>query len=137
MMAMITACGGGEGTYADGTYTGQSEVYEGIDEGSGASGEGYGIATITISNNTIVDCKFETYTPDGTLKDEEYGKVNGEIANQDFYNKAQRAVQASANYAEQLKAKAILEDVDAISGATISYNEFMDAVRIALEQAKK
>ena len=125
-------------SYKDGTYTAQSSVFEGIeDEEFGEeNGDGYGEVTITVKDNKIVDCQFTTYMTDGTVKGADYGKQDGAIANQDYYNKAQRAVQASQNYADQLKAKGDLKEVDAISGATISYNEFNEAVKLALKQAK-
>ena len=124
--------------YADGTYTAQSSVYEGLEDEEGdEGGDGYGVVTITVKDNVIVDCTFTTYMTDGTVKDEDYGKKDGEISNQDYYNKAQRAVQASQNYAAQLAAKGSLDQVDAISGATISYDEFKEAVRLALKAAKK
>ena len=132
---LLSGCGA---NYADGAYTAQSSVYEGIeDEDGDEGGDGYGVVTITVKDNVIVDCEFTTYMTDGTVKDAEYGKKDGEIANQDYYNKAQRAVQASRNYAEQLAAKGDLKQVDAISGATISYDEFKEAVRLALKQAKE
>ena len=130
--ALAGCAGGGSGTYKDGTYTGQSEVYEDSDDGNG---NGYGVATITIEGGKITACDFKTYEPDGTLKDENYGKSNAEVYNQDFYNKAQNAVKASAAYAEQLVAVGNVDGVDMISGATISYSEFQDAVDIALAQA--
>ena len=133
-LALLTACGG-SANYADGTYTGTSSVHEGDeDDGSGA---GYGVATVTIKDNAVTACTFATYEPDGTLKDEDYGKQNGEIANRDFYNKAQRAVQASAKYGDMLVEAGTLKDVDAITGATISYSEFQEAVEDALSQAKQ
>ena len=125
-------------SYKDGTYTAQSSVFEGLEdeEFEGENGDGYGEVTITVKDNKIVDCQFTTYMTDGTVKGEDYGKQDGAIANQDYYNKAQRAVQASQNYADQLAAKGDLKEVDAISGATISYNEFNEAVKLALKQAK-
>lgn len=135
---MLLTAGCGSASYKDGTYTAQSAVYEGLfDEEGDEGGDGYGVVTVTVRDNKIVACEFTTYTTDGTVKGEDYGKQNGEIANQDYYNKAQRAVKASANYAEQLAAKGELDQVDAISGATISYNEFREAVREALKQAKQ
>ena len=136
VFALVLA-GCGAKSYADGTYTAQSEVYDGLaDESGDEGGDGYGVVTITVKDNKIVDCQFTTYMTDGTVKGEDYGKQNGEIANQDYYNKAQRAVQASQNYADQLTAKGNLDDVDAISGATISYDEFTEAVELALKQAE-
>ena len=131
-LAFLTACGGS--SYADGTYTGTSSVYEGDDDGSGA---GYGVATLTIQDGAITACTFETFEPDGTLKDEDYGKENGEIANKDFYNKAQKALAACDKYAEALVSAGNIKDVDAISGATVNYSEFKEAVGLALKQAEQ
>ena len=111
----------------------QSSVYEGLeDEDGDEGGDGYGVVTITVKDNVITDCEFTTYMTDGTVKDEEYGKKEGEIANQDYYNKAQRAVKASQNYAEQLAAKGDLKEVDAISGATITSKAVAEGVSAAL-----
>ena len=129
-LTVLTGCK--SRSLADGVYEGKSSVYEG--EGGGA---GYGVATVTISGGVITDCVYLTYEPDGTLKDEEYGKQSGEIANPDFYNKAQRAVMASTKYGEDLVKVQDAKAVDAITGATISYNEFKEAVADALRQAKK
>ena len=135
--AVCTGCGGGSKNYKDGTYTARSSIDESLSDEEDEGGEGYGEVTITVKDNTVTACEFTTYMPDGTVKDAEYGKQNGEIANQDYYNKAQRAVQASRNYAEQLASKGKLEDVDAITGATISFNEFNEAVELALKDAKE
>lgn len=131
LTVLLTGCG--SANYADGTYEGKSQVYEGDEEGNG---DGYGVVTLTIKDNTITACEYKTYQTDGTLKDDDYGKQNGEIANKDYYAKAQKAVKACAVYAENLVGKN-LDDVDAITGATISYNEFREAVADALDQAKQ
>ena len=133
----LSACGKKETkpvTYKDGTYTGQSEVYEGDEEGNG---DGYGVVTLTIAGGKITSCQFVTYETDGTLKDEEYGKAGGQIANKDYYNKAQKAVAACPVYAAQLVETGTLDSVDGISGATYNYQEFKDAVRAALAQAQE
>lgn len=132
LLFCLAACS--SASYKDGTYTGQSAMYEGEDDGSGA---GYGVVTLTLQDNKITACEYNTYELDGTLKDENYGKKDGEVANQDFYNRAQRARLACPKYAEQLVAEGDIKKVDAISGATISYNEFKEAVADALNQAKK
>lgn len=138
LTAALAAAGCSSKEVADGTYTAQSAVYEGLtDEDGEEGGEGYGEVTITVKDNVITACEFTTYMPDGTPKDENYGKEDGEIRNQDYYNKAQRAVKASQNYAEQLAAKGDLSQVDAITGATISYDEFKEAVGLALKQGQK
>lgn len=131
----LCACGGGEASYKDGTYTGQSSVWEDADEGNG---NGYGVATVTIEDGKIVSCEFSTYEPDGTLKEgEKYGMVNGKVGNQDYYNKAQKALAANAMYADALVENGALELVDQVSGATISYSEFQEAVQNALDQARE
>lgn len=133
--ALFTACGSSNVTYKDGTYTGQSEVYE--NEDGSEDGNGYGVVTITIEDGQISDCTFQTYEVDGTLKDEDYGKEDGRIANKDYYNKAQKANAACSEYAAMLVANGQLDGIDAISGATINYNEFVEAVENALKEAEE
>ncbi len=132
---MITGCGGKKASYKDGTYEAQSSVYEN-DDGTD-DGNGYGVVTLTISDGKISDCSFVTYEKDGTLKDEEYGKEDGRIANKDYYNKAQKANAACAEYASMLVQNGQLDGIDAISGATINYKEFKEAVEEALKQAEE
>lgn len=134
-MGLLTGCGSSNVTYKDGVYTGQSSIYE-SDDGTD-NGNGYGEVTITIENGTISDCAYFTYEEDGTLKDEDYGKEDGRIANKDYYNKAQKANAACAEYANMLIANGQLDGIDAISGATINYNEFVEAVENALSQAQE
>ena len=129
----MTSCG--SKTYKDGTYTARSAEY--VSEDGTEDGNGYGEVEITISGGKISDVKFLTYELDGTLKDENYGKEDGEIKNKDFYNKAQRARAACENYAAQLKSKGSLDEVDGVSGATVNYNEFKEAVTAALKQAEE
>ncbi len=132
LVAMSSGCA--QVVYNDGVYTGKSAVYE--NEDGSTEGNGYGVVTLTIEGRAITACEFVTYEPDGTLKDEEYGKQNGEIANRDYYNKAQKAVAAASEYAAQLVEKGSIDMVDAISGATLNYNQFTDAVLDALDQAR-
>ncbi len=140
ILAVVAVCavsfaGCGEKNYADGVYTGKSQEYIN-DEDDSVAGNGYGEVTITIENSTITDCVFKTFELDGTEKDENYGKENGEIKNKDFYNKAQKALAACEKYAEQLVEKGSVEEIDAISGATVNYNEFVEAVDDALNSAE-
>lgn len=129
-LGLLAGCGGDSGdvSYIPGTYTGKS----GKDD-SGA----YGEVTVTIQDNRITDCVFITWQQDGTIKDEEYGKVNGAIANQDYYDKAQAAVKAMPQYAQQLAEVQKPEEVDVISGATVSHDQFVEAVENALQAAQE
>jgi major membrane immunogen (membrane-anchored lipoprotein) len=122
--ALLVSCG--KTVYHDGTYSGTS----GADD-TGAWGE----VTVTIKEGRITGCAFTTYQKDGTIKGDDYGKVNGEISNRAYYDKAQLAVRAMQTYAEELSVKQKLKAVDAISGATIAYTQFNEAVLMALENA--
>ena len=132
--AVISGCGAKNVNYKDGTYVGRSSIYtseDGTDDGNG-----YGEVSITLKDNKVVECEFITYEPDDKLKDEEYGKANGEIANRDFYNKAQKAIAACDEYEKLIVENGGLEGVDAISGATINYNSLEEAMIEALKQAE-
>ena len=131
---LLTGCGGKKVSWKDGTYEAQSSVFEN-DDGTD-DGNGYGVVSVTISGGKITDCSFLTYEADGKLKDEDYGKEDGRIANKDYYNKAQKANAACAEYASLLVQNGQLDGIDAISGATINYKEFKEAVGLALKQAE-
>lgn len=64
------------------------------------------------------------------------GTQNGEVANEGFYTRAQRALAGSREYARLLVETQDYHSIDAISGATISYGQFMKAVDNALAQAE-
>jgi len=123
----FTACGNKDVAYNDGEYSGQSEP-----DDMGA----YALVDLSIKEGKIVGVSFVTKQKDGTIKDSEYGKTNGVIENQSFYDNAQLAVAAMTTYAEKLAESGKIEDVDAISGATISHNQFEEAVYAALDKAK-
>jgi major membrane immunogen (membrane-anchored lipoprotein) len=126
--AAVLLAGCAKRSYKDGVYTATS----GADD-SGAWGE----VTVTITDGEVADCLFVTRQKDGTIKGEDYGKVNGVISNQDFYNKAQLAVRAMAQYARAFRETGDLAKVDVVSGATIAFDQFNEAVTVALEQAVK
>ena len=127
---LLAACSdqGKNARYADGTYTGRSSDFQEDEDGNGA---GYGMVEVTIQNNKVIACTFTMYELDGTVKDDSYG---ADLSKENRL-KAQKAVQAAPKYAEQLIAAGSLNGVDAISGATISYNEFLEAVKDALSKA--
>jgi major membrane immunogen (membrane-anchored lipoprotein) len=124
--AAISGCG--KAVLKDGVFTGAS----------GADDKGdYGEVRVTIAAGKVTDCSFVTWQKDGTPKAADYGKVNGEIANQAYYDKAQLAVRAMAAYAKAYAAAGDLKAVDVVSGATIAYNQFQEAIAEALAQAVK
>lgn len=134
-LAMLAGCGSSDVSYKDGTYEARSAEY--INEDGSEEGNGYGIVTVTIKDGAIAECTFKTYELDGTEKGEDYGMKSGSIANKDFYNKAQKAVGACEKYAEQLVLAGRVDGVDAISGATINYRQFVEAADAALSQAEQ
>jgi major membrane immunogen (membrane-anchored lipoprotein) len=111
----------------DGVYEAKSSV-----DDTGAWAE----ITISIEKNEIADVQFVTYQKDGTVKGADYGKVNGEISNQAFYDKAQLAVRAMKLYEETFKSTKDLTKVEAVSGATVSYNQFVEAAEKVLDAAR-
>ena len=136
LMLALAACGGKQSSpeipvyssLKDGVYNGRSTDHEADEDGNGA---GYGEVTLEIKDNAIVSCEFYMYELDGKLKDETYGAD----LSQENRLKAQKAVQSAPKYAAKLLEAGGLEDVDAISGATISFEEFKEAVIDALNQA--
>ena len=72
------------------------------------------------------------YDPDGVLKGDEYGKDS----DKELYQIAQRSVQAGKSYADQLVEKQSLDEVDAVSGATTAYTQFVEAADKVLSDAE-
>ncbi len=126
-LVTVSACQNST-TLKDGTFVGVSQKDE---------NDAYASVTLTIKNQEISDVNFVTYQKDGSIKDEDYGKTAGEITNQEFYNKAQKAVKAMTTYQEQLIETKDIDEVDAISGATISYEQFKEATETALKEAQE
>ena len=81
----------------------------------------------------IVSCTAEFRDSKGNIKGDDYGKDAGD----DKYKKAQIAVQGFSTYADKLVEVQDPDQVDAVSGATVSNKEFKEAVWDALEKAKK
>ncbi|MDR0583996.1 MAG: FMN-binding protein [Treponema sp.] len=127
LLAGLLLAGCGKAALRDGVYAGRSG-----EDDTGAWGE----VSITISEGKVASCEFVTMQKDGTVKGEDYGKVNGEISNADFYARAQLAVRAMRQYAAAYARTGDLKEVEAVSGATIAYNQFLEAVEDALERAK-
>jgi major membrane immunogen (membrane-anchored lipoprotein) len=128
LLAGMALAGCGGAGYRDGIYSAKSEA-----DDSGAWAE----VSITISGEKIAGCDFVTRQKDGSVKDENYGKINGEISNRDYYAKAQLAVSAMKKYEEEFQRSGRHKDVEAVSGATIAYEQFSEAAGAALEAAKK
>ena len=110
----------------DGTYTIESS----LDENFGKS-----TLTLTIKDKKIFAAEFVGYDLFGNVKDENYGAFAGKDSAD--YKKAQVAVDAIKVYPAQLVETQDLSEVDAISGATISYGQFLETTRRAVEEASR
>lgn len=110
----------------DGTYTVESS----LDEKLGKS-----VLTLTIKDEKIIAADFEGYDLFGNVKGEDYGSLTGKDSAD--YKKAQTAVKAIKIYPAQLVETQDLSKVDAISGASISYGQFVETTKRAVEEATK
>lgn len=115
--------------YIDGNYSARSTIKD--DWGGDAE------ITIIVKNGKIAECLFLGYEKDGTLKDENYGKVNGVIKNAGLYAITQNSVKQAALYGTKLVETQNLDEVEVLSGATVSYELFKNAAKTALEKALK
>ncbi|MFT4109882.1 FMN-binding protein [Propionicimonas sp.] len=117
-----------DGGYADGTFTGRSQA---DDDG------GYGEISLTIRNDDITAATFTLHLEDGSVKDAEYGKTNGKVVDSSTYRRAQAGIAAAPSYAADLVETDDPADVDAVTGASLSYSQFQEAVEDALRQARR
>ena len=116
--------------YEDGVYTGRSSDFQQEESGNGS---GYGEVSIEVSGGRIVSCAFAMYKLDGTAKDETYGQD----LSREYRLKAQKAVQSAQKYARMTAEAGKADGVDAISGATVSHQQFLEAVNDALSKAER
>ncbi len=122
ILVSISACGGGGG-YKDGTYEGEY-----VSDQNNNSTK----VTITITEGEIAECKAKFFDSSGNEKDENYGLDLQDAQKQ----KAQIAYKGMKQYADLLVEAGNLDDIDAVSGATVSFKEFQEAVKDALSKAK-
>lgn len=110
-------------SFKDGTYIGKAS-----EEDSAA----YTEVKITIKDNKIIACDAEFRDSKQNIKDENYGKNAGEKK----YAQAQLAVQGMKKYPEMLLEVQDPDEVDSISGATVTNKQFREAVWKALDKAE-
>ncbi len=118
----LTACG--EDALNDGTYEGVSSK---DDDG------GYATVSVVVKNGEIESVDYKSFDEKDQIKDENYGKDSG---NDQFYKRAQTAVAGMKSYQDQINEKKHAELVEAVSGATISYGQFIEAMDDAMSKAK-
>lgn len=123
----LTACSSAP-SYEDGTYRARSFA-----DSHGARAE----VTLTVLQGRFQDVVYVTRQSDGKLKDETYGMGLDKEGESVLYESAQRAVKAMPLYRQQFLDSQSLEGVDAISGATTSYEQFKDALQKCLDRARR
>lgn len=107
----------------EGTYTGKSS-----EDDFGGHME----VTITVADGKISNTEVKNLQKDGSEKGEDYGKEAGE----EGHKTAQMTLEASQTYGQELTEKGSVEEVEAVTGATQSYNQFVEAANDAINQAK-
>ncbi len=120
--ALLTACGGGAGL-KDGYYTAQAaEFNHGWKE----------YITIMVKGGSIVSVEYNAENPSGFIKSWDNAYMQNMLhSNGTYPNEYTRF------YAGQLLEGQGQGSIDAISGATSSYNSFQKLASAVLEQARK
>ena len=120
--ALLTACGGGTGL-KDGYYTAQAaEFNHGWKE----------YITIMVKGGSIVSVEYNAENPSGFIKSWDNAYMQNMLhSNGTYPNEYTRF------YARQLLEGQGQGSIDAISGATSSYNSFQKLASAVLEQARK
>lgn len=125
----VIACGQKKGPYIDGVYNGKSQA--------DYSYEPYvGYVTITIKDGWPIKADFKIVD---TAKNEvfnEFYEKNFE-GNEHYINQCRNDWKGVQTYPVKFIEKQGIEKVDAVSGATWSYNFFKCATQEALKNAKK
>ena len=128
-LSLLTACGKkdfSKMSFNDGEYQGH---FNNDDKDHPSTAD----VVLTIQDGKIVACTAEFRDGKGNIKGDDYGKEAGD----EKYKKAQIAVEGFSTYADKLVEVQDPDQVDAVSGATISNKEFKEAVWDALDKAKK
>lgn len=131
LLTALAGCGNkrniGAMKLKDGTYEGHYE-----DENDSDQPGNRVEVKLTISEGRITACESVEMEADGTVKDEHYG----EKGSPQSYQLAQKALEGLRTYPDRLLAAQDPDQIDAVSGATVSLKRFREAVWNALEQAK-
>ncbi len=116
-----------------GTYTGQSSNSPEDDGG------GYAIVRLTVNDDReIEDIEFDSFDKNGNKKFSDTAVISGYDMSEDEYIEMGETIKdACDHYAQEYMKSKDLDKVDAVSGATVSCNQFKEAVSIALQKASE
>ncbi len=136
LMTVLAACGdddNGVVEYNDGTYTGISAT-----DSKGA----YGVVVLVVENNLVKEATFVVYQSNSVKKGEQYylSHYNEELSEEEqsaTYKAAKLAIDTINSLGAKLVGKINPDEVDETTGATSSYNQFVEAAKDAIEKAKK
>ena len=114
----------------------QDGVFEGKSQANYKDEPYVGISKITIENGKISKIDFQIIdTSKNEVFDEKYEKHF--IGNELYINQCRNDWKGVQNYPKKLVEKQIIDSVDAVSGATWSYNIFKSSVKVALNENVK
>lgn len=111
--------------YKDGTYSGEAEVKE-----VGGTIK----LNLVVSGGKITSVDMQNLDREGKEKGEDYGK--SEPLNQGLYSIAQNSILGTNKYPSRLIESQDPDQIDAVSGATLSRDAFVQAAKAALDSAK-
>lgn len=114
----------GEIVLKDGVYKKTSSTDE----------HGYIEVMLTVKEGKISACDMKMFNPDGSEKGEDYGKNDG---NPRLYELAQKALKEASKLPSLLLEKGDIAEVDALSGATKTYNQFKAVITEIIEEAQQ
>ena len=121
LMLSLCACGGNDTGNTDGPVTKTARTQK----------DDYGNESeikVTLEGDKITAVEWNEYS-NGEKKDANYGKDQGE----EKYQQAQDALKGSATYPTQLMEKQDINQVEAVTGATQSYNTFVELYKKAIK----
>lgn len=111
--------------YKDGVYSGEAEVKE-----VGGTIK----LDLVVSGGKITSVDMKNLDREGKEKGQDYGK--SEPLNQGLYSIAQNSILGTNEYPSRLIESQDPDQIDAVSGATLSHDAFVQAAKAALDSAK-
>jgi major membrane immunogen (membrane-anchored lipoprotein) len=111
-------------------------IYEGMSRSKYIEEPYVGVSKIYIKNDSIIKVNFKIVdTSKGELFDQFYEKhFRG---NQEYINQCRNDWKGVEYYPQKLLKQQNIDSIDAVSGATWSYNLFKNSTQIALKKALK
>jgi len=122
LLLVLSACGSGQGGLQDGYYTAQTEEYDfGWRE----------YVTIMVKDEEIVSVEYNAENASGFIKSWDNAYMRNMLPASGTYPN-----EYTRYYASQLVGARGETEIDAISGATSSYNKFVKLMQAAIQQAR-